>query len=645
MKKKFVRTILFLLSISCAPSAFAVLDWDEVNIPMTDNMSLAGDVYLPAGWIDGPVILIQTPYNKNVYHLTGLPIGIGMAQETMQYAIVIVDWRGFYGSATALYAGAPSLGLDGYDVVEWIASQSWCNGKVGTWGPSALGRVQYQTARQQPPHLVCMVPQVASPLQNYLDYYPNGAARTEYLEQLDALGFGTSPVVYAHPYLDLTWNVSEASTNYPQQITIPTLMIGGWYDHNVETMVQFFSSIQNLSAFEVREQHRLLIGPWAHGGSGVAALGTSTQGQLSYPAAAGWSNSQSFQFFDYHLKGFENGWDATAKVRYFQMGDNTWQNADSWPVSAANNTKLFFHNDGIMRAELPQEITGMELNYDPSDPCPTIGGPTLRTDLDQGPYDQTALVESREDVLVMTSGVLANDVVLKGAAKVQVTLSTDVTDTDVCVRLCDVYPDGRSMLVSDGVYRLRFLNGFTEASLISLAPSTDYSAVIKFSHTAITFKAGHRIRVDVSGSNYPRFNRNMNTGGEMYPNLNGDSLINPLIAHNVIKLSTTSSDGSFLELPLQNEILINNILESDDNEGMEIYPVPAIDVLNVIVTENNLLSGNLMITNQLGSVLVEEKLSSARHQLNISAFAEGQYFITVTNGKNSIVKAFSVLKK
>ncbi len=645
MTSKLARAIILLLTLSVVLPAQAVLNWTEVSIPTTDNMSLACDVYLPTGWTDGPVILIQTPYNKNLYHFTGLPIGIGMAQETMQYAIVIVDWRGFYGSATALYAGAPSLGFDGYDVVEWVAGQAWCNGNVGTWGPSALGRVQFQTARQQPPHLVCMVPQVASPLNNYLEYYPNGAARTEYLEQLDALGFGTSPVIYAHPYQDLVWNVAEEANNYPQQITIPTLMMGGWYDHNVETMIQFFSSIQNLSAVDVREQHRLLMGPWVHGGSGVASLGTASQGELSYPAAAGWSNSQTFQFFDYHLKGFENGWDATAKVRYFQMGDNTWQNADAWPVPEVNNAKLYFHNDGIVRSELPEELTNIELIYNPSDPSPTIGGPTLRADLDQGPYDQTALVESREDVLIMTSGVLVNDVVLKGAAKVQVTLSTDVTDTDIAVRLCDVYPDGRSMLVSDGIYRLRFLNGFTQASLIALSPATDYSAVIKFSHTAITFKAGHRIRVDISGSNYPRFNRNMNTGGEMYPNLNGDTLINAMIAHDVIKLSTTSSNGSFLELPLQNEILINSIIENDNNTGMQIYPVPAIDELNIVVTDNNLVNGDVVITNQLGSIVVQEKLNGFRHQLNISTLAEGQYFITVMNGKKSMTKPFGVLRK
>jgi putative CocE/NonD family hydrolase len=151
---RFLLLVLFFYSMR----ASAVLDWTEVQIPMSDGQSLAADYYLPEDWTSGPVILIQTPYNKNLVHLFGLPLGVGYAQETSPYAFVILDWRGRFGSIDAAYVGSPTTGEDGFDAVEWVASQTWCDGNIGTWGPSALGRVQYETARQHPPHLKCIAP-------------------------------------------------------------------------------------------------------------------------------------------------------------------------------------------------------------------------------------------------------------------------------------------------------------------------------------------------------------------------------------------------------------------------------------------------------------------------------------------------------
>jgi len=169
---------LLYVSILCSLSFLSngQLDWEEVNIPMSDGQTLKADIYLPTGWTSGPTILIQTPYNKNLYHL-GLPLGIGLGQPNMQYAIVILDWRGFWGSSAAAYQGAPAMGEDGYDVVEWIAAQSWSDGNIGTWGPSALGKVQFATAKEHPPHLKCIVPVVAASQTNYEEYYPGGSYR------------------------------------------------------------------------------------------------------------------------------------------------------------------------------------------------------------------------------------------------------------------------------------------------------------------------------------------------------------------------------------------------------------------------------------------------------------------------------------
>ncbi|HTF03684.1 MAG TPA: CocE/NonD family hydrolase, partial [Bacteroidia bacterium] len=183
------------LSTLLIAALFPILLSSQILVPQVDSISLRdgekipADVYLPAGWTSGPVILIQTPYNRLWYHF-GLPLGIGTDIDSSEYAIVIVDWRGFYGGAGAAYVGAPSRGEDGYDVVEWIATQTWSNDTIGTWGPSALGKVQYQTAKENPPHLVCICPVVAAPQFEYQEYFPNGCYRTEFVEQLDGLGYG-----------------------------------------------------------------------------------------------------------------------------------------------------------------------------------------------------------------------------------------------------------------------------------------------------------------------------------------------------------------------------------------------------------------------------------------------------------------------
>ena len=222
--KHFILLITWL-SVGCLQ---AVLVPNVDSIKMADGKSLAADVYIPNGMTQGPVILIQTPYNRQAYRFGGLPLGIGMNLQNSAYIIVITDWRGFYGSAKSAYLGSPDRTSDAYATVEWIAAQTWSNGKVGTWGPSALGKIQFQTAKRQPPHLTCICPLVAAPQFNYSEYYPNGCLRTEYVEQLDQLGFGLSNFLLSHPYKDNLWNYTEAVNTYPDSIQVPCLIIGGW---------------------------------------------------------------------------------------------------------------------------------------------------------------------------------------------------------------------------------------------------------------------------------------------------------------------------------------------------------------------------------------------------------------------------------
>lgn len=637
MKRILQVLILFIIPLN----TFAVLNPIIDSIPMRDGRKLAADIYIPTTCTGTcPTILIQTPYNRIVYRFVGLPLQIGMNVNASNYIIVIVDWRGFYGSAAAAYSGSPTRGEDGYDVVEWVAAQTWSNTKVGTWGPSALGGVQFNTAEYNPPSLVCMVPQVAGPQFEYTEYYPGGVYRTEYIEQLDALGYGLSTLLLANPLHNNLWSFAEFNTFYPDSIRVPTFMIGGWYDHNIKIMLEFFNGIRTQSPVNVRDKHRLLMGPWAHGGSGTAQVGSPNQGQLMYTNAAWWSDSLAMDFFDYHMRNIPNNWNLTPYIEYYQMGENTWQTSAVWPPTGLTNYNLYFHPNGSMDAITPTVSTGSSsFNYDPNDPSPTIGGSTLRQDLEQGPWRQDTAVENRNDVLVFSTIPLGQNVVMKGIAQVKLKVSSNRKDTDFNIRLTDVYPDGRSMLLQDGTYRMRFRNGFTAGDTAAMVPNQIYDCTIDLPATCNTFLAGHRIRVDVTSSNYPRFNRNMNTDGPMYPGPSGDTLVNAVIATNTVYMNSTNN--SYIRLPLVDFIGgLSSI--SENNINMDLYPNPASNEVTVFLSEE--MNATISVLDVHGKLVFENKMKGKQLVLSLQNFDNGIYFVRIASEKGIAVKKLVVTK-
>ncbi len=541
------------------------------SVPVRDGKKIAIDIYIPdgGGGSQYSCILVQTPYNRQAYRVIGLPL-YGNDVSGSPFAFVIADWRGFYGSAAAQVAGY-DRGKDGYDIVEWIAQQAWSNGRIGTWGPSALGKIQFQTAKKRPPHLVCCVPLVAGSQFNYQEYYPGGVYRTEYIEQLDGLGFGLSLVVNPYQTYDNVWKfIIEPPSWYPDSISVPMFMIGGWYDHNITVMMELFEGLRNESFPAVRLHHRLLMGPWAHGGFGPAHVGSAQQGELFYYEAEGWSDSLAINFLRYWLDSIPNNWENTPVIRYFQMGENTWQASSTWPATDVSPYNLYFHPGGMLYPEVPF-FTGNYgiLSYDPRDPSPTIGGATLRSDLEQGPYDQAPIVESRSDILKFTSIELGQNVVMKGSATVHLYVSCDRKDTDYAIRLTDVYPDGRSMLLAEGIRRLRFRDGYQPSDTALGVPGTVYELVITLPDIANTFLSGHRIRVDVTSSNYPRYDCNLNNGLAMYTA--GDTLV----ATSQVQINSVYS--SYIELPLVN--FTGSIDQSVVEGGIFVYPNPAGETL------------------------------------------------------------------
>lgn len=624
MKRTLTLLTIFCLSFfahASNPPLVPILD----SVPMSDGRKLPVDIYLPSGWTTGPAILIQTPYNRTLYQWS-LPLGIGLNVNSSNYAIVIADWRGFYGGAQAYYAGAPSHGEDGYDLVEWIATQTWSNDSIGCWGPSALGKVQFQTAREYPPHLTCICPVVAAPQFLYGEYFPGGCYRTEYVEQLDGLGYGLSPFLLTYPVHNAVWTFGAENPNtYPDSIGVPTLMIGGWYDHNTDLMIDFFGQIRALSPANVQNQHRLLMGPWVHGGHSTAQVGTGQQGELFYPNAAGWSDSLALMFFDYYLRGIQNGWNNTPVIQYYTMGTNTWNSTPSWPPTGMNSVTLYMHSDTTMDLIPPATSTGsLSYLYDPNDPSPTVGGPTLRADLEQGPYDQTDSVESRNDILTFTTAPLVQDATVSGVITVHLEISSDKFDTDFCVRLCDVYPTGESMLVNDGVYRMRFRDGFDAVDTAVMIPNNHYSVDIDLPNTSITFLQGHRMRIDVTSSNYPRFNRNMNTGQAMYPvplSTAGDTLVNPQVATNTIY--TNSMYFSHVTVPCSSwQVGTNDLVAAP---LFSVYPNPASGYVDVIKSSNEVCTYKLI--DATGRVVREQQSTGSRTRILLNGLAAGVYVL------------------
>ncbi len=632
LKALFLLITLLLFRLS----TYAILTPLIDSIPLKDGRQMAVDIYKPTGMLNGPVILIQTPYNRQLYRF-GLPMGIGNNLNSSNYIFVVADWRGFYGSKKAAYPGSPTMGDDGYSAVEWIASQTWSNGKVGTWGPSALGRVQYQTAAKNPPHLICICPLVAAPQYDYNEYFPNGNLRTEYVQQLDQLGFGLSKTLMAHPYYDNTWTFVEAANNYPDSIRVPCFMIGGWYDHTIEFMLPFFNQIRNSSAVNVRDKHKILVGPWVHGGHGTAQVGTNVQGELTYPNSAAWNDSMAMLYFDYYLRSQNNGWDLNAFVTYYQMGDNKWQSSAIWPPNNTADIPFYLHKDGtIDNAKSTSSNDSISFNYDPSNPSPTVGGSTLRNDLVQGPYDQVAKVESRNDILIFSTATLGKDVVLKGSVKIHLKVSSDKLDTDFDVRLTDVYPDGRSMLVLDKSMRMRFRNGLTFASTSMLVAGKVYDCELELPATCITFLAGHKIRLDISSSNYPRFNRNMNNGGAMYPGNSLDSLLNPLVAKNTVYVN--SVNASLMTMPLVG--YSSSINTPTMQPEFLLYPNPSSEFINIELPNIN-LHYTIKIYNALG-VLVYAKAISKQNNAPIAVghLAKGMYVVQLSDGTQVLTQHF-----
>ncbi len=522
----------------------------NVRVPMRDGVELATNVYLPREGTKFPVVLVRMAYNRA--HITG--------GELIERGLAVVsqDTRGRYASDGKFYPFIHETN-DGYDTLDWIARQPWCNGKVGMYGDSYLASVQLALAHTNHPLLTALNPRFMSADIWRQGYYCDGAfsealtfswlclevgSRTS---EANLMPFFNIPMLLRErPIVDLdikSGNRSEYyrdfATNYARNqfwrdlsyretlpaCRVPSLLTGGWYDYYPNEAFRMYADLLSGDAPEaIKRSHRVLVGPWTHGIHGRSKLG-----QLDFGPEATKENDHSSRWLETMLKGGTPQDYQKALIRLFVMGDNVWRDENEWPLARTQFTRYYLHSqgsantctgDGTLSTSPPQNESSDKFTYNPDDPCPTIGGnhsvgtynPGLYEICLPGPYDQGP-VETRPDVLCFTSPVLESDTEITGPVWVHLFASTSGRDTDFVARLCDVYPDGRSINITEGVLRGRFYERKWDAPRL-LEPGAIYEFRIELQPTANVWKKGHRIRVNVTSSSFPLWEPNPNTGGD-----------------------------------------------------------------------------------------------------------------------------------
>lgn len=522
---------------------YSVETFMDVKTPMRDGVNLSADVYLPRADGPFPTVLIRTPYDNN----TDENIGKARALANLGYACVVQDTRGRYDSDGH---NVPFHGQaeDGFDTQEWIGRQPWSNGKVGTAGGSYLGIIQWQGASLASQYLTCTVPRVA-PCDHVVDAVaPGGAFQLSWLLDVAASAAVSGRAVHNIQHYHWTeavrmlplvefderiqcnlpfwkpwiqqpldaayWTALDVSDRW-DEITAPAFNMSGWYDVHIQSAFTFFNGLCHHGGSPEARQSKLVVGPWLHNLSNSARVGDIDFGSSSMQDLDG----MELQWFDYWLKGIDNGIVDEPPLKLFIMGINQWRDEHEWPLARTDWQTWYLHSDGrantvrgdgSLSLESPSEEPADGFVYDPEYPVQTLGGPNLcQAIASDGPHDQRP-VEMRNDVLCYTSDPLEANLEVTGPIKLVLYAATDGTDTDWTAKLVDVSPTGYAKNLCDGIIRARYRNGFGHPTLLTSGEVYEYE--IEVGVTGNVFLAGHRIRLEVSSSNFPRFDRNPNTG-------------------------------------------------------------------------------------------------------------------------------------
>ena len=492
---------------------------------------------------------------------------------------------------------------------------------MGTWGPSALGGIQYQTAKEKHPNHICAVPIVAHPQQSYDSYFCGGVLEKSRLQQLDALGYGVSTVVLANPYYSNSWTIAENNSRYPQDIIIPTLQIGGWYDHNIDKMIDWYKATKASAASNMRNQQWFIVGPWVHGGTGSAYVGSASQGELSYPNAAFICDTMARNFFAHYLLNSNNNWENTAAITYYKTGANVWATDADSSIELLQTSELLLNSGNLLSKNNSTGST--PFISDPKNPSPTIGGQTLSTGLSQGPFDQNTL-DSRSDIITFATDFLTNDVTISGRVKANLYVQCNQPDADIAIRVVDLYPDGRSMLINDGIRRMRFRNGYRKTDESFMNPSNVYNVEVQMPFTNYIWKVGHKIKIYVSGNSSTRWDVNLQSGDNMY--VAGDTMVANIQIHH------STQYPSKLILPGNSPLVsVNDI----DFESTSIYPNPTNGKLFI---QSEIDAQSYEIYDLSGKLLRREQVKV--NAINVADLNSGMYFIVIQTASNRFTTKF-----
>jgi len=553
LDRKFILVLCVLCSVSFLPNLHAeelsqpvydIIVEENVMVEMRDGIRLRTEVYRPDAPGAFPVILRVTPYEL-------------MKSEAEEFAkrgyVYIYQYaRGRLGSEGFFYPYVRE-GEDAFDTLQWIASQPWCNGKAGMCGASAEAFCQFAVGVIGHPILRAMVPWL--PLTEFFNvYYRQGAYQLRlthwaammyapyrwdqkhFAAQFDSINRSIPLIdqdkiigfpipltrdMLAHPAYDTYWR-EKTFGNRLKEIKIPTYIVSGWFDPVLPGVLKTYTIMTESDVPQgIKRNKRLIIGPWVH-----APNQDGIQGDIDFGKDGVFRFDKIYErfslpWFDYYIKGKRTLEIDTPPVRLFVMGDNEWRDEHEWPLARIRYEKYYFHSNGranslqgngSMSTYLPQKEPSDHFLYDPLHPIPSYPDTSRLSYMSMvaklAPLDHSRLAE-REDVLVYTSEQLQNDIEVTGPVKVILYASSSAKTTDFTAKLCDVYPDGRSIRLCEGIIRATHRNGREELSFIE--PGKVYEYNIDLIATSNVFKKGHRIRVEISSSNFPRFDRNLNT--------------------------------------------------------------------------------------------------------------------------------------
>jgi hypothetical protein len=533
----------------------------DVPVEMRDGVVLRADVFRPDDSGRYPAIVIRTPYDKGPSARSDFfsPIDGAFAG----YAVVIQDLRGRFASGGEWVSGADE-GQDGYDTIESVAQLPWCDGNVGMAGASYLGRNQWNAALEAPPHLKAIAPHVISAgklsefqrsglidLESAVSW--SAAMAVDTMAKLAKAGKDVSAMMEAVRYV--SEHPEEACAFLPlkdlplfkfkelgrgaiggmdksllaslkseedifwsyEKVVVPCMHSGGWYDMFAgDTFLNFNNMRKRGGSQTARNGQHVLMGPWIHGSRLNNLVGGVNFGRYATGAGA-FATARHIAFFDKYLKGIDSKF--LVPVRYFVMGRKKWKNAETWPLPQTDWQRFYLHSrghantamgDGVLNREAPGGEPNDLFVYNPLDPVPSRGGrinPDLN--LSSGPLDQS-LVEGRNDVLCYTTPELKEDLEVTGPVKLHLFAATSAVDTDFMAKLVDVHPNGLAINVAEGYLRARVRTSVLKPAPVTPGEINEY--ILDMACTSNAFLAGHRMRLHITSSEFPRFDRNMNTG-------------------------------------------------------------------------------------------------------------------------------------